>query len=46
MLPDEILLINDGSFLLRMMARRLEERGLSDLGDRCTRTGFGIFEQP
>lgn len=27
MLPDEILLINDGSFLLRMMARRLEERG-------------------
>ncbi len=27
MLPDEILLINDGSFLLRMMAKRLEERG-------------------
>ncbi len=27
MLPDEILLINDGSFLLRMLAKRLEERG-------------------
>jgi DNA-binding response OmpR family regulator len=27
MLRDEILLINDGSFLLRMVARRLESRG-------------------
>jgi DNA-binding response OmpR family regulator len=27
MLPDEILLINDGSFLLRMMTKRLEEKG-------------------
>ncbi len=39
MLPDEILLINDGSFLLRMMARRLEERGyptwVTDLPERA-----------
>jgi PleD family two-component response regulator len=27
MLPNEILLINDGSFLLRMMGRRLESKG-------------------